>query len=66
MSVGQLFVAGIVPGVVMAVLMMLTVGYFAHKNGWGGDVAFEWRRMGKAFLEIAVVFGWPLAHLGSA
>src|SRR5881227_3924405 len=28
-SVGQLFVAGIVPGLVMAVLMMLTVAYYA-------------------------------------
>jgi TRAP-type C4-dicarboxylate transport system permease large subunit len=64
-SVGQLFVAGIVPGVVMAVLMMLTVAYFAHKHGWGGDVAFEWHRMGKAFIELGVVFGWPLAIWGT-
>ncbi len=63
-SVGQLFVAGIVPGVVMAVLMMLTVAYYAHKYGWGGDVPFEWRRMGKAFLELAIVIGWPLAIWG--
>ena len=63
-SVGQLFVAGIVPGGVMAVLMMLTVAYYAHKNGWGGDVPFEWRRMGKAFLELGIVIGWPLAIWG--
>src|SRR5512132_2929411 len=41
-SVGQLFLAGIVPGVVMAILMMMTVAYFAHKYSWGGDVKFEW------------------------
>jgi TRAP-type C4-dicarboxylate transport system permease large subunit len=63
-SVGQLFVAGIVPGGVMAVLMMLTVAYYAHKYGWGGDVPFEWHRMGKAFLELAIVIGWPLAIWG--
>jgi TRAP-type C4-dicarboxylate transport system permease large subunit len=63
-SVGQLFLAGIVPGVVMAILMMLTVGYYAHKYNWGGDVAFEWRRMGKAFTELAVVIGFPLAMWG--
>src|ERR1700681_222572 len=40
-SVGQLFLAGIVPGLVMAFLMMLTVAYYAHKNKWGGDVKFE-------------------------
>ncbi len=59
-SVGQLFLAGILPGIVMALLMMATVAYFAHKNNWGGDIKFEWHRMGKAFLELAVVVGFPL------
>ena len=63
-SVGQLFLAGIVPGVVMAVLMMLTVAYFAHKYKWGGDVRFEWRRMGKAFTELGVVIAFPLVMWG--
>ena len=27
----------------MAILMMLTVAYYAHKNNWGADVKFEWR-----------------------
>jgi TRAP-type C4-dicarboxylate transport system permease large subunit len=63
-SVGQLFLAGIVPGVVMAVLMMLTVGYYAHKYKWGGDVKFEWHRMGKAFTELGIVIGFPLAMWG--
>ena len=59
-SVGQLFLAGIVPGVVMAILMMLTVAYYAHKFEWGGDVAFDWPRLGKALLELVLVFGFPL------
>ncbi len=58
-SVGALFLAGILPGVGMAVLMMLTVAYFAHKNGWGGDIKFEWHRVSKAIVETAVVIGWP-------
>ncbi len=60
-SVGALFLAGILPGVLMALLMMLTVAYFAHKNGWGGDIRFEWPRVIKALAETAVVIGWPLA-----
>ena len=63
-SVGQLFLAGIVPGVVMAVLMMLTVGYYAHKYKWGGDVKFDWKRLGKALIELAVVIGFPLVMWG--
>jgi TRAP-type C4-dicarboxylate transport system permease large subunit len=64
-SVGQLFLAGIVPGVVMAILMMLTVGYYAHKYKWGGDVRFEWGRIGKALVELAVVIAFPLAMWGA-
>ncbi|WP_395706658.1 TRAP transporter large permease [Casimicrobium huifangae] len=60
-SVGALFLAGILPGVLMAVLMMLTVAYFAHKNGWGGDIKFVWSRFGGALIETAVVIAWPLA-----
>ena len=59
-SVGSLFLAGIVPGMVMALLMMLTVAYFAHKNGWGGDVKFDWPTLLKALTESLVVVAWPL------
>jgi TRAP-type C4-dicarboxylate transport system permease large subunit len=59
-SVGSLFLAGILPGALMAILMMLTVAYFAHKNGWGADTKFEWPRVLKALAETAVVIVWPL------
>jgi TRAP-type C4-dicarboxylate transport system permease large subunit len=58
-SVGALFLAGILPGGVMAILMMLTVAYYAHKNKWGADIPFEWPRVLKAFGETAIVLGWP-------
>src|SRR6187551_3055907 len=60
-SVGALFLGGVVPGLFMTVLMMLTVAYFAHKNNWGADVKFEWPRVLKALMELAVVIGWPMA-----
>ena len=60
-SVGALFLAGILPGVLMAILMMLTVAFFAHKNGWGADVQFDWSKVTKALIETAVVIGWPLS-----
>ena len=59
-SVGALFLAGILPGIIMALLMMITVAYFAHKNGWGADVRFEGARVLKALMETTVVVVWPL------
>ena len=56
-SVGALFLAGILPGMVMAILMMLTVAFFAHKNKWGGDVKFSSTRLFKALTELAVAAG---------
>src|SRR6187431_2451713 len=51
-SVGALFLAGILPGMLMAFLMMVTVAYFAHKNKWGGDVKFSSSRFGKSMIEL--------------
>ncbi len=60
-SIGALFLAGVLPGIFMTLLMMFTVAYFARKNQWGGDVAFHWGRLGGATLEIAIVLAFPLA-----
>ncbi len=60
-SVGALFLAGILPGLVMALLMMVTVAFFAHRNNWGGDVPFEAKRVTQALGELAIVLAWPLA-----
>ena len=60
-SIGALFIAGILPGLFMTAMMMLTVAYFARKNKWGGDVPFEWKRLGGAGLEIMIVLAFPLS-----
>lgn len=59
-SIGALFLAGLLPGLLMTILMMLTVAYYAHKNGWGRDMKFSGPRLVKALSELAVVVGWPL------
>ncbi|MDW5443954.1 TRAP transporter large permease [Polaromonas sp. SM01] len=59
-SIGALFLAGLLPGLLMAVLMMLTVTYFAYKNKWGGDIKFSASRLAKALAELGVVAAWPL------
>ena len=60
-SVGSLFLAGILPGAVMAILMMLTVAIYAHKNKWGADIPFQWPRVLRALGELVLVLGWPTA-----
>ncbi|MDP3317848.1 MAG: TRAP transporter large permease, partial [Bosea sp. (in: a-proteobacteria)] len=60
-SIGKLFLAGIVPGIVMALLMMATVSLYAHRNKWGGDVPFHWPRILGVFGELVIVAGFPLA-----
>jgi TRAP-type C4-dicarboxylate transport system permease large subunit len=58
-SVGALFLAGLLPGILMAVMMMVTVAYFAHRNKWGGDVKFSASRFGRAMIELFIVAAAP-------
>jgi TRAP-type C4-dicarboxylate transport system permease large subunit len=60
-SVGALFLAGLMPGAVMALLMMATVAYYAHRRGFGRDAQFRWGKLGKALVELAIVAAFPVA-----
>jgi TRAP-type C4-dicarboxylate transport system permease large subunit len=54
-SIGALFIGGILPGLVMTVMMMLTVAYFARRNKWGSDAPFSWPQLIKSGIEVTVV-----------
>ncbi|MEW9807650.1 TRAP transporter large permease [Mesorhizobium sp. ZMM04-5] len=60
-SIGALFMAGILPGLVMTGLMMATIAFFAYRRGWGSDTPFSVRRLFAASLEILVVLAFPVA-----
>jgi TRAP-type C4-dicarboxylate transport system permease large subunit len=60
-SIGSLFLGGVIPGVLMTVFMMITVMIFARIKGWGSDAPFDLRRIGHACIEVVVVFAFPLA-----
>jgi TRAP-type C4-dicarboxylate transport system permease large subunit len=59
-SIGALFLAGVVPGAVMTIFMMVTVAWFARRRGWGADTPFAWRTLGAAAVEVAIVMAFPL------
>jgi TRAP-type C4-dicarboxylate transport system permease large subunit len=63
-SIGSLFIGGIVPGLVMTVMMMLTVAYFARRNNWGSDAPFSWPQLIKSGIEVAVVLATGAAIWG--
>ena len=54
-SIGSLFIGGILPGLVMTVMRMMTVAYFARRNNWGSDAPFSWPQVIKSGIEVAIV-----------
>jgi TRAP-type C4-dicarboxylate transport system permease large subunit len=59
-SIGQLFLAGVIPGILMGAIMMLTVAWFAWRRNYGADIPFSLSRLTKAGIEILLVFVLPL------
>lgn len=55
-SIGQLFAAGFIPGLLMAVALMILVAYFAHKRKYPRDAKFSvvtlWQSFKGAFLSL--------------
>jgi len=49
-SIGALFLGGILPGAVMTIFMMLYVTYCARKYNMGRDQAFKWAVLGTTFI----------------
>jgi tripartite ATP-independent transporter DctM subunit len=55
-SIGQLFAAGFIPGLVMALALMLMVAWYARRRNYGRDRAFRvaalWTSFRRAFLSL--------------
>jgi TRAP-type C4-dicarboxylate transport system permease large subunit len=60
-SIGALFLGGVLPGVLMTLFMMVTVAILARMRGWGSDAPFQLRQIGAALIEIIVVLMYPAA-----
>ncbi|MBB6354039.1 tripartite ATP-independent transporter DctM subunit [Aminobacter aganoensis] len=58
-SLGALFLAGLIPGVILGILFMITVGYLAHKNGYPTFGRFSLAEIRRAALSASLAFGMP-------
>ena len=63
-SIGQLFLAGVIPGIIMGLTMMLTVAYYAHVRKYQADAVFSWSRLGKTLLEAFLAMMTPVLLVG--
>ena len=63
-SVEQLFVAGIVPGLLGAFGLMAVAYGFARKYNLPVEEAFNWRQLGSTFMDALPAFSLPVIILG--
>lgn len=63
-SIGQLFAAGFIPGLLMAVALMLMVAWFAHKRNYPRDAAFSVRVLGTTFKRAFMSLMTPIIIVG--
>ncbi|MFM7567173.1 MAG: TRAP transporter large permease [Betaproteobacteria bacterium] len=62
-SLGDLFIAGLIPGLIMAVAMMLVIGITAHRRGFPKDAAFGADKFWHAFKEALWALAMPILIL---
>lgn len=63
-SIGQLFTAGIIPGLLMAVSLMLMVAWYARKRGYPRDQRFSINRFGTTLLHAILPLMTPIIIIG--
>ncbi len=63
-SIGQLFTAGIVPGLMMAISLMIMVAFYAKRRHYPRDQEFSVRRFGTTFVGAFLPLMTPVIIIG--
>jgi tripartite ATP-independent transporter DctM subunit len=63
-SIGQLFAAGFVPGLIMALSLMIMVAWYARRRGYPRDQAFSFSNLGRSFLKAFLSLMTPIIIVG--
>lgn len=63
-SIGQLFAAGIVPGLMVATCLMLMVRWYAIRHGYGADAQFRLYEMGRTLFRGFLPLLTPVLIIG--
>lgn len=63
-SVGKLFMGGMVPGVLLAILLMIYVGFVSHKRNYPAGVKMSLKQFGRATLVAAPALFTVILLLG--
>ncbi len=63
-SIGQLFAAGLIPGLIMAFALMIMVGYFAKIRKYPRDERFRWNHFAKSLKSAILPLFTPMIIVG--
>lgn len=63
-SIGKLFVAGVVPGLLMALSLALMVRWIAHRDGLAKDGNFSFRKVAHSFNRASFALVTPIIIVG--
>jgi tripartite ATP-independent transporter DctM subunit len=63
-SLGALFLAGVVPGLLMGAVMMITISILARRNGWAPMAGFAWTEVLRTGKGAILPLGLPGLILG--